>query len=52
MSRTSDLILRGVYIAAGVTVIVAAVLQSATRTTLLFPVVLGALLIVQGVSGA
>lgn len=51
MSRTSDMILRGVYIVAGVAVIVAAMLQSTARTTLLFPVVLGALLIVQGVSG-
>jgi hypothetical protein len=52
MSRTGNLILRSVYIAAGVAVIIAAMPQSAPRTTLLFPVVLGALLIVQGVSGA
>lgn len=52
MSRTGDLVLRGVYILAGVTVIVAALLQSTARTALLFPMLLGALLIVQGVSGA
>lgn len=52
MSRTGDLILRGAYILAGVTVMVVAIAQSTGRSTLYFPILLGALLIFQGFSGA
>lgn len=45
-------LLRSVYIAAGTVVIAAAVLSSTTRHLQFLPLILGALLLVQGFTGA
>lgn len=47
-----NLILRTVYIAAGLTVLVVAILHSTARSTLYLPIFLGALFLIQSFSGA
>jgi len=52
MVPTASLLIRAFYVLAGIALIALAVLESSSRSILYVPVLLGILLIVQGLSGA
>ncbi|HUL16933.1 MAG TPA: hypothetical protein VLV88_13125 [Terriglobales bacterium] len=52
MSRTADLALRSFYVLAGLGFFIYSLLESTPQRILYLPMVLGVLLVIQGVSGA
>jgi len=52
MTRTADLALRSFYVLAGLGFFVYSLLESASQMILYVPMVLGVLLVIQGISGA
>jgi hypothetical protein len=52
MTQAGDLALRAFYVLAGLGFIVYALIESTSRMILYIPILLGILLVVQGVSGA
>ncbi|HUI76113.1 MAG TPA: hypothetical protein VLX32_14275 [Candidatus Acidoferrum sp.] len=52
MTRTADLALRSFYVLAGLGFFVYSLLESTSQMILYVPMVLGVLLVIQGISGA
>ncbi|HYL62374.1 MAG TPA: hypothetical protein VE077_07105 [Candidatus Methylomirabilis sp.] len=52
MATQTSFVLRGLYVLAGIVVILFSVAESSTRAVLYVPIIFGILLVVQGVTGA